>query len=109
MTIGYYAHMTSPIRKRLKEARENIAISQKKLGVLAGIDEFVASPRVNQYERGVHTPSYETLLTFAKVLSVPVEYFYIAEDQVAEMAVLISRLDEGKKLDLLQQLRQMVH
>lgn len=101
--------MTSPIRKRLKEARENIAISQKRLGVLAGIDEFVASPRVNQYERGVHTPSYETLLTFAKVLSVPVEYFYIAEDERAEIMTLVSRLDRDKTHDLLLQLRQMIH
>lgn len=42
--------------KRLREAREAKGISQKQLGILAGIDQFVASARINQYERGKHVP-----------------------------------------------------
>ena len=42
------------IALRLKEARLRLGLSQEKLGVLAGIDEFSASARINQYERGKH-------------------------------------------------------
>lgn len=38
--------------KRLKEARTAAGLSQKKLGIAAGIDEFVASTRINRYEKG---------------------------------------------------------
>ena len=40
--------------KRLKEARLAAGLSQKKLGIAAGIDEFVASTRINRYEKGIH-------------------------------------------------------
>lgn len=53
--------MSDVVAKRLKEARLAKGLSQKKLGIAAGIDEFTASPRMNQYERGVHIPDYSTL------------------------------------------------
>lgn len=105
--MGSQVQKSSPIKKRLKEARLKSGLSQKKLGVLSGIDEFVASARMNQYERGVRVPPYEILAMFAAVLSVPVEYFYIAEDDLAEMVVLISKMAVSKRLDLLKQLKQM--
>jgi len=37
----------SPLPKRLKEARLAAGLSQKQLGIAAGIDEFSASPRCN--------------------------------------------------------------
>jgi transcriptional regulator with XRE-family HTH domain len=45
------------------------------LGVRAGIDEYSSSARINQYERGKHTPDFLTARHLAKVLSVPVAYF----------------------------------
>ena len=102
-------HTAPPIQKRLKEAREEAALSQKKLGILAGMDEFVASPRVNQYEKGVHIPPYETLTIFAKILSVPVEYFYTVEDDLAEILLLIHQLDHNKRKKLLGQLKQQIN
>ena len=42
----------SVVAKRLREARELSGLSQKQLGIKAGLDEFSASPRINQYERG---------------------------------------------------------
>ena len=42
----------SVISRRLKQARVLAGLSQKQLGIKAGIDEFSASPRINQYERG---------------------------------------------------------
>lgn len=75
----------SPLPRRLKEARIAAKLSQKQLGITAGIDEFSASPRVNQYETGKHTPDFLTLKRIADVLSVPTAYFYAEEDDLAEM------------------------
>jgi transcriptional regulator with XRE-family HTH domain len=73
----------SPFPKRLKEARLAKGLSQKKLGILAGMDQFAASPRMNQYEKGVHSPDFQTVRALAKVLEVPTAYFYCEEDELA--------------------------
>ncbi|KTD58791.1 Helix-turn-helix domain protein [Legionella sainthelensi] len=75
----------SPLPKRLKEARTAAGMSQKQLGIAAGMDEFSASPRINQYETGKHTPDFLTLKRIAMVLSVPTAYFYAEEDDLAEL------------------------
>ena len=74
----------SIVAKRLGEARMRSDLSQKKLGILAGMDEFSASPRINQYERGKHTPDLRTIERIAKVLEVPSAYFYAVEDDLAK-------------------------
>ena len=74
-----------PIQKRLKEAREAIGLSQKKLGIKAGIDEFSASARMNQYETGKHAPDYLALSKIAHALNVPTSYFYAENDRVAKL------------------------
>lgn len=71
------------IARRLKDARLRVGISQEKLGVLAGIDEFTASARINQYERGKHVPDFQTLERLAEVLDTPAPYFYAKDDQLA--------------------------
>jgi len=81
-----------PISKRLKELRKEAGLSQKKLGILSGIDEFSASPRVNQYEKGKHVPDFSTLQRFAKVLKTPVCYFYAENDDMAQMIRLFGSL-----------------
>ncbi|MDO6837274.1 helix-turn-helix transcriptional regulator [Pseudoalteromonas carrageenovora] len=73
----------SPFPKRLKEARLAKGLSQKKLGILAGMDQFAASPRMNQYEKGVHSPDFQTVRALAKVLEVPTAFFYCEEDKLA--------------------------
>lgn len=78
----------SPVAKRLKEARLAAGLSQKSLGIAAGIDEFSASARMNQYEMSKHTPDYSTLTLIAKVLKLPVAYFYAEND---ELAMLIQK------------------
>ena len=80
------------VAKRLREARERKGLSQKALGIAAGIDEFSASPRINQYERGKHTPDLLTLQNLADVLSVPVPYFFAEDDLLAEMLQLLHSL-----------------
>ena len=72
------------MHRRLKHARVAANISQRNLGIAAGIDGASASARMNQYERGKHVPDYETLVALADVLKVPVPYFY-ANDTDAEL------------------------
>ncbi|HAT1760170.1 TPA: helix-turn-helix transcriptional regulator [Legionella pneumophila] len=76
--------MGSPVPKRLKEARLAMGMSQKKLGIAAGMDEFSASARMNHYEVGRHTPDYSMLCRIADILGLPVAYFYAASDDLAE-------------------------
>ncbi len=76
---------TGIFAKRLREARLNAGMSQKALGIAAGIDEFVASARLNQYERSTHAPDYKTAQRLAKVLGVPVSYLYSDSDTEADL------------------------
>ncbi|HEN4850812.1 TPA: helix-turn-helix transcriptional regulator [Klebsiella quasipneumoniae subsp. similipneumoniae] len=79
---------------RLKAARLNAGLSQERLGILAGIDEATASARMNQYERGIHTPDFELACRLASVLQVPACYFYAVEDDLAEMILGYSESQE---------------
>lgn len=71
--------------RRLREAREAHGISQRNLGIEAGLDEFVASTRINRYETGVHQPDLQTLQRLAKVLGLPLAYFYAEDDELARL------------------------
>lgn len=91
---------TSPIGDRLREARGKLGLSQKQLGVLAGIDEFSASPRINQYERGKHVPDYSTATRLAKVLEVPVPYLYTDDDDLAALIIAYARAGTKKRSEI---------
>ena len=82
----------SVVAKRLKEARLRAAISQKQLGIRAGIDEFSASARINQYERGKHTPDFSMVERLAKVLKAPTPFFYARDDDLAEVILGFGKL-----------------
>ncbi|WP_349814236.1 helix-turn-helix domain-containing protein [Rheinheimera oceanensis] len=75
----------SPFPTRLKQARIMRGLSQKQLGILAGMDRFVASARMNQYERGVHAPDFKTVIALSQVLGVPTAYFYCLEEELASV------------------------
>jgi len=92
----------SPVAKRIREARLEKGISQKALGIAAGIDEFSASPRINQYERGKHAPDFTMLERLALVLNLPTAYFYAKEDWLAEAIKKLAYLPENKRQDLLK-------
>ncbi len=91
----------SIVAKRLKEARLHAGISQKQLGIKAGIDNFSASARINQYERGKHMPDLLTLTRLAAVMQVPVPYFYCQDAELAEVIVQFSALGKAQKKRLL--------
>ena len=80
--------------RRLKSARLAAGLSQFSLGVAAGIDEASASPRINQYERGVHQPDQGTALRIADALGIPVSYLFEPNDQLAEVIRLCSKLTD---------------
>ncbi|HCB1501139.1 TPA: helix-turn-helix transcriptional regulator [Klebsiella michiganensis] len=80
--------------KRLKEARLAAGLSQKKLGIAAGIDEFVASTRINRYEKGVHEADIHTAQKLAQTLNVPLAYFYVENDQLATIVMDFDKLSE---------------
>lgn len=86
---------------RLKEARKKAKLSQKALGVRIGMDESSASPRMNQYEKGKHTPDISTLKAIADELGVPLSYFFCEDEVSAELAVTLSKLSKSDKLRVL--------
>lgn len=98
----------SPISKRLKEARLSAGISQKKLGIAAGIDEFVASARMNQYETGKHVPDFEIVQNIAKVLSLPAAFFYTVENELAELIKIYSVLSHERQQQMLFYARELL-
>ena|ERR1700733_7060253 len=87
----------SPLCKRLKEARQAAKLSQKKLGIAAGMDEFSASARMNHYEKGRHTPDYSTLQRIARILKLPTAYFYAESDELADFIKSFTNASKSRK------------
>lgn len=86
---------------RLKQARLAAGLSQKMLGIEAGIDAFVASTRINRYELGIHKPDLLTVRKLAEVLKVPVAFFYAdTDDEIAELLFRYGKADEEARLKI---------
>lgn len=92
---------------RLKQARQAAGLSQKQLGIQAGIDEFAASARMNRYELGVHQPDFDTADRLAKVLRVPLAYFFADDDRVADLILMFTQLPKRKQDALLLTVHQL--
>ncbi|GKW04612.1 hypothetical protein PEC301877_34250 [Pectobacterium carotovorum subsp. carotovorum] len=90
--------------QRLKDARLLRGLSQKGLGIAAGIDEFVASTRINRYEKGVHEANLVTASRLAEALDVPLAYFYAADDNLAKMILTFAELSAAEQTALLNSL-----
>lgn len=88
---------------RLAQAREHAGLSQKQLGVLAGLDPSVASPRINQYERGKHEPQLKTAKQLAEVLGVPPAFLYTDDKMLAELLLRWNDLTLKAKKHLLKE------
>lgn len=89
--------------QRLAEARERAGLSQTQLGVLAGMDPAVASPRINQYERGKHEPQLKTAKRLAEVLGIPPAFLYTEDELLAMLLLQWNDLTLRQKKDLLKQ------
>ena len=79
---------------RLKDARKRRKLSQEALGIAIGLDESVASTRINRYENGIHQPDFITLAKIAEVLQVPPAYL-LADDDLAKYLLNTVSLDEN--------------
>jgi transcriptional regulator with XRE-family HTH domain len=90
--------------RRLLEARVAAGLSQKQLGIKAGLDEFVASTRVNRYEAGVHEPDLNMAERLADAASVPLAYFYADDDQLATVILKFASLSRRAQRALVQSL-----
>ncbi|MEZ9717291.1 helix-turn-helix domain-containing protein [Vibrio cyclitrophicus] len=98
----------NPIPTRLKEARKKAKLSQKALGERIGMDESSASPRMNQYEKGRHTPDISTLKKIADELGVPLSYFFCEDEVSAELAVNLNKLSQNDKQKILDMTAQLI-
>ncbi|MGN6315793.1 helix-turn-helix domain-containing protein [Trinickia sp.] len=92
---------------RLKEARLRAGLSQKKLGIVAGLDPSVASTRINRYELGLHKVDYVFACQLAVALSVPTAYFYAEDDQLAELILLYGQATTKARSILLTIAREL--
>lgn len=89
------SHKISPqavLSRRLEQARERKGLSQKQLGIAAGLDRFVASTRINRYERGVHQPDPVTIQRMADALGVPTAYLFASNERLARMILAFNSL-----------------
>lgn len=91
---------------RLKQARLRAGLSQEKLGKLAGIDPMSASARMNQYERGKHSPDYQLMCRVAEILKMPVSWFYTEDEEHARLQEIFYLLGDAERKQLLVQAEQ---
>ncbi len=94
------------LSRRLKDARERKGLSQKQLGITAGLDRFVASTRINRYERGVHQPDPRTVQRLADALGVPVAYLFASDERLARMILAFNSLPAKAQMRVLAELER---
>jgi transcriptional regulator with XRE-family HTH domain len=103
-------HATSFVfARRLKQARLRSGLTQEQLGIHAGIDEFSASARINQYERGKHMPHLIMGQRLARALHVPTSFLYEEDDLLAALLEVADRLTRRKKKILLEDAETLTH
>lgn len=79
--------------RRLKETRVIAGLSQKQLGIQAGLDPSVASTRINRYELGVHRADYLITQRLAEILNIPTAFFFAEDDNLAKVMLAYHRAD----------------
>jgi transcriptional regulator with XRE-family HTH domain len=92
--------------ERLQQARLLAGVSQRRLGILAGIDPSSSSVRMNQYERGRHEPPIALVRELARVLGVPVPFFYAEKDEHAKLLLAYARLPVIQRRAILASVRK---
>lgn len=100
-------HSANIFAMRLRLARKAKKISQRNLGILAGMDEGSASARMNQYERGKHVPDFLMVSKIAQTLNLPTAYFYTDDDNLAELIQSYHLLNNEQKKQVLEFIGQL--
>ena len=93
-------------QRRLKQARLAQELSQRDLGIKAGLDPFVASTRINRYEKGIHEPDMATMARLAEALKVPTAYLVAEDERLARMILAFEQLSAAEKDQLLKTLEK---
>ena len=75
----------------IKALREELGLSQEKIGVAIGIDESSSRARISRHELGVHEPPVPTARLIADVLGVPLTYLYCEDDKIASLLLALHR------------------
>jgi len=86
-------------RERLRNARENLNISQKQMADMLGI----AVTTYRNYENTSREPNYDILVNIANVLGVSIDYLlgnYSSCDYIDIILKKCSKLDEQSKKEL---------
>jgi transcriptional regulator with XRE-family HTH domain len=89
--------------RRLLQARTAAGLSQRQLGIRAGLEPSVASPRVNQYEQGKHEPRPEAVKRLAEALGIPPAFLYTDDDLLARLLQRWGELSLRERKALVQQ------
>lgn len=77
----------SDIGRRIRQSRERISMSQKEFADAVGKDQTA----ISEYETGKRKVPAVELSTFARVLGVPVSYFYEGDFQADAIDQMILR------------------
>lgn len=93
---------------RLKEVRSAAGISQKQLGIQAGLNQFVASTRINRYEGGVHKADYQIAQRLANILDIPIGYLFTEDDKLAELMLIYHRMSQRKRAGLIKTAKKLL-
>jgi transcriptional regulator with XRE-family HTH domain len=99
---------TSLFAARLKETRQASGLSQRKLGIAVGLDEFIAGSRINRYENGVHQPDIGTAHQLSRVLNVPVAYFYTQDEFMCKALLLLHQISPEQQEQTLNLLTNLL-
>ena len=101
------ANKTKNWAERLKEIRLKRGISQRKLGIAAGLDPSVASTRINRYEKDIHSPDHGMSQRIAEALNIPNAFLYAEDDELAELIELYSLFNTKQKKELFKLLKSI--
>jgi transcriptional regulator with XRE-family HTH domain len=86
---------------RLRSRRQELGLSQEKVGVSIGLDESCSRTRISRYETGAHEPALATSKLLAIALGVPLAYLYCENETMAEIIRLTDKLELQSQLVLL--------
>ncbi len=92
--------------KRLREAREEAGLSQRRLGMMMGLGPRRASVYVNRYERGAREPGFHIIQQLADVLTIPASYFLEADDTLAKIILIVGKMEDLDRQRVLDQISQ---
>lgn len=87
---------------RIREAREAAGLSQRQLGIVAGLDISVASPRINQYEQGKHMPNLQMLERLGQILDRSLPWFFAADNELAALLLAWHQATPARRRRLLK-------